>query len=49
MLICYCFGYTQQNILQDVQDNGESTILARIVAAKQAGNCQCAAKNPAGK
>ena len=49
MLICYCFGYTQQDIIQDVHKNGKSTILERIMAAKQAGGCQCAVKNPTGR
>ncbi len=49
MLICYCFGITKEDIIQDVQGNGKSTILERIAAAKQAGGCQCAVKNPAGK
>lgn len=48
MLVCYCFEYTQEDIEQDVRKNGRSTILARILAEKQGGRCECATKNPQG-
>lgn len=47
--ICYCFGYTQADIVRDCQQHGTSTLLAQIMAAKQAGGCQCAIKNPSGR
>jgi hypothetical protein len=47
--ICYCFGYTKQDIEQDVIKNGRSLILEKISAAKKAGGCDCAAKNPKGR
>lgn len=48
-LICYCFNYSRQDIERDVLEHqGESTILARIMAAKQAGGCECQVKNPKG-
>jgi hypothetical protein len=49
-LICYCFEYSGHDIEADVRaHHGHSTILARIVAAKQSGGCQCASKHPAGR
>ncbi len=47
-LVCYCFGYSAADIERDVVANGRSTILERIAAAKQAGGCSCATRNPAG-
>ena len=48
-LICYCFGYNSEDIEQDFLSNGKSTIFERIMAEKQAGECQCADKNPKGR
>ena len=47
--ICYCFNYTKKDIVDDmINNNGESTILKKIVEKKKKGNCQCATKNPKG-
>ena len=48
-LICYCFNYTESDIVADILENGKSTIEERIKAEKKAGTCECAAKNPSGK
>ena len=47
-IICYCFNYTRADIERDLRENGRSTILERIAAAKRLGHCQCATKNPKG-
>jgi len=47
--ICFCFGYTKDDIIADCAQHGKSTILARIVAEKKADGCQCTTKNPTGK
>ena len=47
--ICYCFGYTEADIIRDVIDHGESTIMARIMAEKRQGGCRCAETNPKGR
>lgn len=40
-LVCYCFGYSESDIEQDVQNhNGQSTIIERIKASKQASQCR---------
>jgi hypothetical protein len=49
-LVCYCFEYSAEDIREDVKiNNGRSTILERIVAAKRAGGCQCGTLHPEGR
>jgi hypothetical protein len=48
-LICYCFGYTTDDVERDVLQNGKSTILERIMNEKKNGGCHCAEKNPKGR
>ncbi|MFZ5759620.1 MAG: hypothetical protein ACOY4H_15715 [Thermodesulfobacteriota bacterium] len=48
-LICYCFGYTRDDIREDVRRHGRSTILEWIAAEKRTGSCRCAEKNPKGR
>jgi len=48
-LICHCFGYSEEDIRADAQEHGSSTIMAKILAAKQAGGCNCATTNPKGR
>ncbi len=48
-LICYCFGYSVDDIQKDYLENGKSTIMEKIQMEKKSGNCQCATKNPKGK
>lgn len=46
-LICYCFGYSEADIIDDVLKNqGHSSILDRITEAKKKQACQCEIKNP---
>jgi hypothetical protein len=48
-LVCYCFKYTADDIRQDFEANGRSTILERIKKEKRSGSCQCADHNPKGR
>lgn len=48
-LICYCFGYTRNDLEKDFIKNGKSLIMEKIMAEKRIGGCQCATKNPSGK
>lgn len=48
-LICYCFSYSKEDIIQDLKKNGKSLILERIKTEKKFGNCQCTTLNPSGK
>ncbi len=46
--ICYCFNYTTDDIRKDIDRNGKSTIMERIMAEKKKGGCQCQTLNPKG-
>lgn len=48
-LICYCYGYSEEDIKQDYMKNDKSMIVEKIQKEKKFGNCQCAIKNPTGK
>lgn len=48
-IICFCFGYSREDIIDDYQKWGESKILSRIIAEKRSGGCECQLKNPSGK
>lgn len=47
--VCYCFGYTEEDLCQDVLAHGRSLIMERITREKRAGQCQCAQTNPSGR
>lgn len=47
--ICWCFGYTDDEIYADVKVHGRSLILERIMAEKRNGKCDCAHRNPKGR
>ncbi|MGH9862585.1 MAG: putative iron-sulfur cluster-binding metallochaperone [Candidatus Acidiferrales bacterium] len=47
--VCYCFGFTKKDILDEIAQTGRSTVAARIKAEVKAGNCACEVKNPSGK
>ena len=47
-MVCHCFGYTREAIVEDFNRHGRSTILDRIAAEKRLGACRCAEKNPKG-
>ncbi|HAM49152.1 MAG TPA: BFD-like (2Fe-2S) protein [Nitrospiraceae bacterium] len=49
-LVCYCFGYSEADLKQNViKNNGCSTILEKIKASKGEGTCRCHETNPSGK
>ncbi len=45
-LVCYCFGFTKQDIEQDLAENGRSLIMERIMMEKKTGGCDCKNLNP---
>jgi hypothetical protein len=49
IVVCYCFGFTRQEILDEICDTGCSSVAERITAEVKAGNCACEVKNPSGK
>ncbi len=45
--VCYCFNYTEKDIIEDVRAHGgRSTIEARITEEKHRGACDCEHQNP---
>jgi len=49
LLMCYCFGFTRQDICDEMRSTGKSTVAKRITAEVEAGRCACEMKNPSGK
>jgi hypothetical protein len=46
--LCYCFGFYERDIREDVNKTGETTVPQRIRALIKNGMCACAARNPSG-
>ena len=46
--VCYCFGFTERMLLEEVQTSGHSSIPQRIAAEIKADNCACEIRNPQG-
>lgn len=47
--VCYCFNFTEQDIIQDLERHGEGRIFKAITAKVKAGLCACDVKNPSGR
>jgi hypothetical protein len=47
--VCYCFGYTEENIAEEIEDTGESTVAEWITERVQNEECACEYKNPTGR
>ena len=47
--VCYCFGFTNAQIVRDVLAEGRSTIREYIETQVRAGHCRCEITNPAGR
>jgi hypothetical protein len=46
-LICFCYGYTEEDIKRDLIDNkGRSSILESVAEARKKGTCECEEKHP---
>lgn len=48
-LVCYCFGFTREDIENEIAETGRSMVADRITAEVKAGNCAGEVKNPSGK
>jgi len=46
--VCYCFGFSRQDIWEEIRKTGKSTAAGRIATEVNAGNCACEVKNPSG-
>ncbi|MBU3943113.1 MAG: hypothetical protein KJ900_04470 [Proteobacteria bacterium] len=44
-----CFGYTEEDLCQDVLRHGRSLIMERILAESKDGHCRCAETNPSSR
>jgi Zinc binding domain len=49
LLVCYCFGFTRQDIWEEIRSAGKSMVAKRITAEVEAGRCASEVKNPSGK
>src|SRR5258708_33241669 len=47
--VCYCFGFTRQDIWDEIRSTGKSTVAERITEEVEADRCACEVKNPSGK
>lgn len=46
--VCYCFGFTEKMIFDEVRATGKSTVPQRITTEIKAGHCACEIRNPQG-
>jgi len=46
---CYCFNVTRQNILDEIMETGNSTVVEIIKAKMKNPGCFCETSNPEGK
>jgi len=46
--ICYCFGFTEGDVREEIARNGTSMIPKQISQLIKAGMCACEVRNPAG-
>lgn len=47
--VCYCFGYTEENIAEEIEQTCESTVIEWITERVQNEECACEYKNPTGR
>ena len=48
-IICFCFGYSKEDILKDLKEHGQSLIFQHIQQVKKNDGCDCANKHPEGR
>ena len=46
--LCYCFGYGKDDVADELERTGESTVVEWITERVQAEECACRWKNPQG-
>ena len=46
--VCYCFGFTERSIRNNVETTGSSGATESITAEVKAGRCACELRNPKG-
>ncbi len=48
IFVCYCFRHTPGTIREEWEQTGRSTVVQRITAGIQQGQCACEIRNPQG-
>lgn len=46
--LCYCFGFTEAMVREEIRTTGKCIIPQHIAAEVKAGNCACEIRNPQG-
>lgn len=46
--LCYCFGFTEAMVVEEIRTTGKCDIPLRIAAEVKNGNCACEIRNPQG-
>ena len=46
--LCYCFGHTRENVVDDIRANGDTDIQRSVTSRVKAGDCRCEETNPSG-
>src|SRR5262249_7361965 len=46
--LCYCFGFNEADVREEIARTGESAILQKISAMVKQGLCACETRNPSG-
>jgi len=46
--LCYCFGFDEADVREEITRTGESAIPQKITAMVKQGLCACEARNPSG-
>lgn len=46
--VCYCFGFTERMLLEEIQATGHTSIPQRIAAEMKVDRCACEVRNPQG-
>ena len=47
-LLCYCFGFTENDIRDQIAETGTTTIPDKILSLTREGLCSCTSLNPSG-
>ncbi len=46
--LCYCFGFTEEMVREEIRETGHCTIPQRITSEIKAEHCACEVRNPQG-
>ena len=50
VLVCYCFGYSEEDIVRDVMENNGTSLILKIISdEKKKGACICSTTHPLGR